>query len=203
MRAGADGPRRAFVKGAVIREFLLWYEAQHGVAHHARIAARVAPEDAKLVAVGQPALGLLPSSLYPSTLLFPILDVVSDGLPAPLRAALAREANAHVVRKLSKGLYAAIFRAVASPGLYAKHIQRMWNVLHTTGKRRVVLRGGGVVDSFIEDWPGHHPFLCEIVTETLRAVFEAMGEKDVSIERVACVSTGAPACHAILRHAPR
>ena len=50
------------------------------------------------------------------------------------------------------------------------------------------------------EWAGHHPRLCAFTTETMRAVFEAMGCKDTRIERARCVSNGNKDCHAILHY---
>ncbi len=135
--------------------------------------------------------------------MFPLLDVVTERWSDAERSALAREANAHVVAKLSRGLYAALFRTVASPARYAKYIQRMWNVLHTTGLRTIVIEREGVLRSTTADWPGHHPFLCEVTVETMRAVFEAMGCEDVQVDRIGCISRGAKVCTAVVRYGER
>jgi hypothetical protein len=199
---GVPAARAALVKGAVIREFLLWYEARHRL-DRARVLERVDADERHWLNVDEPALGILVSEFYPSSVLFPILDVVCEPWSESERTGLAREANAIVVAKLSRGIYAALFRTVATPARYAKYIQRVWNVLHTTGRRQLVIEREGFVRSTTRDWPGHHPFLCEVTMETMRAVFEAMGCADVSVERMSCVSQGAGACTAVLSYASR
>ncbi len=195
---GARG--KALVKGNAIREFLLWYETRHGTAHHEAILARVDPTVRRELDPSRPALGLLASTWYPTSVLFPILDELSEGLSTAERQKLARDGTGAVVRVATRGIYQTLFRTVASPALYARYIQRAWNFLHTTGTRTIEIREPGLALSTIADWPGHHRMLCEITTETMRCLFEAMGCRHVSVERVACVSDGARECRAWVRY---
>ncbi len=52
----------------------------------------------------------------------------------------------------------------------------------------------------VESWPGHHPLLCWITIYTMAYMFEVMGYKRWSVDRVACVSQGAARCETILRY---
>jgi hypothetical protein len=187
------------VKGNAIREFLLWYETRHGTAHHQALWQRLDPVARKDLDPERPALGLLASTWYPTSVLFPILDEVSRGLSAQARSKLAREGTAAVVRVATRGIYQTLFRTVASPERYARYIQRAWSFLHSTGTRSIEIREPGLALSIIADWPGHHPLLCEVTTETMRCLFEAMGCRHVSVDRVACVSDGSRDCRAWVR----
>lgn len=181
---------------------MLWYERNFGRAFHADVIDRLAPDDRSRVTEGEPALGIVASTWYPSSILFVVVDSVMEGKSRAERSRIIREANADVVARLSKGLYRALFRMVASPELYARHIQRLWNVLHDTGERTVVIVRPGIADSTIRNWPGHHPVLCEVATETMRAVFEAMGCGQVRVDRLSCVGDGARMCRAIVYYLP-
>jgi hypothetical protein len=203
----AEAREAALIKGGAIRELLLWYEGRHGRAFYPLVIARLPPHLAQRLALDRTTLGLLPNVWYPSPIVHAILDAVCERHgPDELRAIMSN-ANAYAVRTLTRGVYQFLFRMVGSPELYAKHIQRAWNLLHSTGKGTIVLHEGpsasGVAESMIEDWPGHHPWLCETTGETMKAVFVAMGCQDVSLERLTCVSTGADRCRSVLRYRDR
>jgi hypothetical protein len=52
-----------------------------------------------------------------------------------------------------------------------------------------------------EHWDGHHPALCWVTIFTMANLFESMRFSNVTVERIACVSEGAPRCETILRYA--
>ena len=189
----------ALIKGGPIRELLLWYEGRYGRDYVPSVIARLDPVHALSVSENKLTLGLVPSVWYPAPIVHAILDALAERHSPEELHEIVRESNAFVVRRMTKGLYQFLFRMVGSPELYAKHIQRAWNMLHSTGRREIVL-GDGVAESTIDDWAGHHPWLCEVASQTMRAVFEAMGCREVRVERVACVSKGDPRCKSLLRY---
>jgi hypothetical protein len=195
--SSAGGPAPA-MKGATVREFLLWYEKQRGTNYHQGLQRRLAGSTADLVWFDRPALGLVGTDWYPVELIHAVLDTLAEECPNDMHKLIA-EASEAAVAKLTRGIYQYLFRMVASPKLYARHIQRAWNLLHTTGTRKIVITSAGLADSTIEHWPGHHRWLCVVTTETMRATFHAMGARNVVVERVGCVSTGAPLCRALVR----
>lgn len=200
MAFNAQAHAPPLVKGSAIREFVLWYEARYGRSYVAEMLARLPPELRDHVWPERQAFGLVASEWYPSPVVFALLDTVSAGRSDAAMSALVREATAFTVRRLSRGLYQFLFRMVASPGLYARHIQKAWRLLHTSGTRAISLDEPGFADSTIEDWPGHHRWLCELSMETMRAVFEAMGCHDLDLVRIECVSFGDARCRARLRY---
>ncbi len=189
----------ALIKGGPIRELLLWYEGRYGREYVPAVIARLSPAHALSVSEDKLTLGLVPSVWYPAPIVHAILDALAERHTTEELYEIVCESNDFVVRRMSKGLYQFLFRMVGSPELYAKHIQRAWNMLHSTGRREIVL-SDGVAESTIDDWAGHHPWLCEVASETMRAVFEAMGCRDVRLERVACVSKGDPKCKSLLHY---
>ncbi|MFO0550426.1 MAG: hypothetical protein U0271_18670 [Polyangiaceae bacterium] len=192
-------PDAALIKGGAIREFLLWYETRFGRAYVERMLKRLPRTEAQFIWPERQALGIVINDWYPSPVVHALLDAIFEDLDEPVADELIREAGGFVVRRLSRGLYQFLFRMVASPGLYAKHVQKAWSQLHNTGLRRIEL-SRNCADSTIEDWPGHHPRLCQITMETMRQVFEAMGCRDVRLERIACVSRGDDLCRAKLHY---
>lgn len=196
MKAGSAEP---LVKGSVIREFALWYEGRHGTAYVDAFLGLLPPNHHDLVWTGRPALGIVSTTWYPSEVVHALLDAVSQGRTDEAMRSLIRNANEVTVAKLSRGLYQLLFKMVASPALYAKHVQKAWRTLHSTGMRKVVL-SQGLADSTIDAWSGHHRWLCLVTMETMRAVFGAMGCTNVVLERTECVHDGHPRCRALLHY---
>jgi hypothetical protein len=81
-----------------------------------------------------------------------------------------------------------------------RHVHRLWRRLHTTGDRQMRIVAPGEALSVVENWPGHHPFMCWSTIYTMAYVFEAMGYKHWSVERTACVSHGGQRCQTVLRY---
>jgi hypothetical protein len=188
------------IKGAVLREYLLWYERRVGAMKVAEVAAGLPPELADTVKTSMPALGLLASTWYPVGLSHYFLDrmLVIEGCGDEGRE-LAREANRELVPKMIRGVYKVLYRTVASPELYARHVGRHWRKLHSTGDRAFVVRGPGEGFSLVANWEGHHPALCWITIYTMVSLFEMMGYEHVAAERTRCVSHGGEDCATVLR----
>jgi hypothetical protein len=186
------------VKGAVVREMLLWYEDRFGHDALARLLRRIPREQAQLLAPGAPAFGVLASTWYPSSLVNAILDVVCEETDDEGRE-IARMANAVVVPRMIHGVYRVLFTLVATPERYARHVPRLWRGLHTTGERTMKIRAPAEAFSATESWAGHHPTLCWVTIYTMAYVFEAMGYRTWDVDRIACVSHGARRCETVLR----
>jgi hypothetical protein len=186
-------------KGAAIREMLLWHDQRYGHAATVALCERVPPHLRGMLDLTQPALGILGATWYPASLTYPMLDRVLEQYGGDGRE-LAAAVNRDLVPKMIKGIYRMIFQTVASPELYARHVHRIWRRLHTTGDRRMLIVAPGEAFSVVENWPGHHPFLCWTTIYTMAYVFEAMGYKHWSVERTACVSHGGERCETTLRY---
>jgi hypothetical protein len=187
------------IKGAVLREMLIWYVTRFGRVEADRLFRSVPPEHARLLHRSEPAFGILSTNWYPMSLLRPVLDAAVEGLPDEGRA-IAREANATVVPRMIRGVYKVLFDMAATPERYARHVPKMWHSLHTTGRRSMSIRAPGEALSVVEDWPGHHPLICWAVIYTMAYLFQAMGYKTWEVERVACVAHGAARCETILQY---
>ena len=190
----------ALIKGAVIREFLLWHDVKFGHEATRDLLVDIPPELLATIDPAQPAFGILGASWYPAALTHPMLDrlvarVGDEGQH------LAREANREVVPRMIRGVYRVLFRTVASPELYARHVPRLWRRLHTSGDRTMVIRAPGEALSTTTNWTGHHPTMCWMAIYTMVYVFESMGYRHSTVERLACVSHGADGCETLLRYA--
>jgi hypothetical protein len=182
------------IKGGVLREFLVWYEATHGVSR-LRVVAERLPEDLRaFLDPDQPLVKLLASSWYPSRLVFITLDTLTEGFTQADTLKLAYDSNRWVVKHSMSSVYRFALRTLATPEMYAKGVGRFWRQLHSTGQRHVQVLSPTSLESTISDWAGHHPALCTITIETMCALFEAMGKKEVRWSRTACVARGAKAC---------
>lgn len=188
----------AKMKGALLRAALAWYEERHGAEARGRLIAGLpdghpfAPDDA--------ALGVLATEWYAAEHVHAVLDALAEGRSDEEREALAREIAAATVERVRHGVYRFLVRKLVSPGFYARHIQRLWRQVHTTGRREITVDDAARrAVSSTRDWAGHHPLLCLIASHTVAAFFETMGLEGVEVERVACVSAGDDACVAELR----
>lgn len=179
----------------VIREFLVWYTENHGQ-DRIRELVEGAREDLRRYLGGpDPIANLLAASWYPARLAYLILDKVTEGFPETAIATQAKgAARALVKRQMGNGVYRFFLKRVVTPQLYAASVPRMWRQLHSTGDRRMRITGQGTAESSVSNWTGHHPVLCTITLETMCAVFDLMGCKDVRYKRVTCVSRGATEC---------
>ncbi len=182
------------VKGNVIRGFLVWYEGRFGI-DRVRELARRAPEDLRAVFdPDQPLVQLLASSWYPSRLVHSAFDTITENMSEKEIRDLAREANREILQKQLTGAYRLVVEKLVTPESYALVVPRFWRQLHSTGVRRMRILGPGEAESTISHWPGHHPVLCLLAIETMRALFERMGKKDVEWTRTSCVSEGGTEC---------
>jgi hypothetical protein len=187
------------IKGAAIREMLLWHGKRYGHAETVALTERIPPHLVTMLDTAQPALGVLAATWYPVAVTHPMLDRIVEVHGNEGRD-IADAVNRDSVPKMIRGVYRMLFRTAASPELYARHIQRLWRRLHTTGDRSMTIFGASEAHSVVENWPGHHPFLCWSSIYTMAYMFEAMGYSRWSAERIACVDHGGPRCESILRY---
>lgn len=179
-----------------------WYERTHGRAAIQRAMARLPLEVQADVEIRDGVPVILTNTWYDARIVHAILDETVRDLAPEERARVAREAAHAGIRESARGVYRFVLEQVVSPELYARHIQGLWRLLHDGGTREIQMVSRGVAISEIRDWPGHHPMLCMVTNETMAALFEAMGMRDVTIERELCVSEGAKLCRTHVRWRP-
>ena len=175
------------VKGAVIREFLGWYTDRYGKERLVELMAN-APPDLRPY-LDDPAT-LLAASWYPARLGFLILDKITEGVPESHIAAMSKEAARVITKRQASGAYRFFLEKLVTPQVYAVSVPHMWRQLHSTGVRQMKITAPKVAESIVRDWTGHHPVFCTITLETMCAIFEMMGCKDVRYKRISCVSRG-------------
>jgi hypothetical protein len=182
------------IKGAAFREFVAYLEKEKGARYLAAVLEALPPEDRRQYLTGRPALGLLTATWYPAGLVHRFMDVVTAGTSAEERTSLARGGAEYAMGVNLRGVYRALFNIFASPKLYASSIQRMWDMHYDSGRVRIVEEAPRRHRSTIEDWRGHHPFICQVNSESSLATYAAMGCRQVRAEREACVALGGPTC---------
>jgi len=192
----------AHIKGSAILGFVEWYGSYFGREAVTEVAATAnATLDADLDTASA-TLGILPTRWYPAEVVHLILDGLSERLSATELDAVCHDAAEDAVEKAMSGLFKAAFDLLVTPERYAKYIQRFWNRMHDTGVRRIDIVQPGFARSYVTEWPGHHPHLCQLTMQTMGAVFRRMGCRDVRVIRVQCVSHGAAQCQAAVRWDP-
>lgn len=171
-----------------------WYVRTHGAGGMERAVRAMPPELAKELDVTDDALGILSSSWYDVRMVHALLDALVAPHPPVERRALLATAAREAVRASSNGVYRFVVGQIVTPSFYARNIQRLWNMLHDTGRREIVIERDGLARSRTWDWPGHHPLMCDVAIETMCAVFELTGREGVVATRRSCVSDGAQEC---------
>jgi hypothetical protein len=182
----------------MVRELLLWHDRRFGHEETARLASGLSPDALARVDTSQPALGILSATWYPMSVTHPMMDAVAARGGNEGRE-FAMQANREVVPRMIRGVYRTMFDVVASPENYARHVGRLWRRLHTTGERSMVLRAPGEAVSRIDGWTGHHPLACWLTIYTMAYVFDAMGYRHWTVERLTCVAHGGERCETLLR----
>jgi hypothetical protein len=180
-------------KGIAVREMLRWYAQQRSPEELRRALMDVAPEHRSSFDADLEAVGVLASNWYDTAAVNALLDVLVATFPPGERAAAIHTATHHAMRTSMSGIYRFVLERL-SPESYVRNIQRLWNVLHDTGKREIVMTSPESCISIWRDWPGHGENLCQVNVDAMSAMLELMGCRRVTGIRVACISRGAPEC---------
>lgn len=188
-------------KGTALTTFLEWYVAEHSSSALRAALERLPKQHRHVVEADHPTLGILQGTWYPAGLVHALLDTLFEGMSVHDRTEVAKAAGRVVIESLISGLYAGLFRAMATPALYAKYAPKLWRSYYRQGELSVDLVGPGEVHVTIRDWPGHHDMVCEINRVAGGVIFERMGCLQVEAMRVRCVSRGASHCEVHIQYA--
>jgi hypothetical protein len=189
------------IKGAAVREFLRWYAQRSSPEALREALAELPPGMRSLFDPTTEALGVLASSWYDTRTIAELVQVIIRTVPPMEREASVRDGARFAVKASARGIYRFVLERL-SPEMYARNIQRLWNMLHDTGTREIVMTSEASATSYTRDWPGHDPFLCLATVHTMAAILEVMGCSHVHAKRVQCVADGASECVAELRWTP-
>ncbi len=197
----APAPQREpAIKGAMVREFLIWHAKKFGREPTVDLLGSIPRKDYLGLDTGREVFGFLANEWYPVVVVHAMLDRMEAIHGKEAMPGLIREGTARMVDATLRGIYRFLFRIMANPATYSRHIQKAWRSLHTTGEREVTLVGEGRAESTTRNWAGHHRWLCRTTSETMRRIFEVMGYTRVELDIQQCVSDGDALCRTVLTY---
>lgn len=186
------------MKGLAIREVIRFLKNKVGDAKLRELMKGMPPDWAARLDVSADALGMLPATWYPMSMIHAILDSLLLGVDSQDRIDVARAAARAVTAATREGVHKNFFDLFGTPELYVRYAQKVWGTYFDRGTYEVEFQSAKRLMATTRDWPGHHVFLCETFIEITGLTFEKMGIKDVRATRMACVFGGAPACTAMI-----
>ena len=188
------------IKGAAFREFVLWWEREHGPEALLTALSRI---DGSLVtrylSADRPALGILASVWYPAELPHQMLDGLIGEVSRPELWKIAENGAIAVMSATLKGVYKTAFGLLATPKRYPKYIQRIWNMHYDSGTVIMEEPEPGQHLNRFSDWRSHHRFICALNVASALPIYRAMNVGSVEYEPLCCVSDGARECQSLVR----
>jgi len=185
-------------KGVAFKELLIWMDRRLGREKLLQALAHLPPECKGIIWPEADNFGILPSSWYPLPCVHRLLDGLTASMTRQARFNLAQDAARVVMDITLRGIYKAVVRAFVSPTLYAKFATKLWQSYYDSGDFKVnIAEDGYSADCTIGNWSGHHSFVCDMNIAAATAIYQAMGQKAVSTERVACIGEGESLCRYI------
>ena len=186
------------VKGNAIREFISWYEREQSQSGLALAIETLPREHRRHFDTTAHALGVFPSTWYPSESIHAALDALfADKTPKQV-ATLADAGGRATVRAMMRGLYRVIFTWVMTPGRFGKVVQTTWKLSYDTGRVEHRVLSDNRHQGIVVDWAGHHPFLCQMNVAAKAALYGEMGCRGVNVDQRYCVSDGDSKCGSII-----
>jgi hypothetical protein len=191
MGNSADGPK---IKGEGLRQFLQWYIATFDKARLAGFLVDLPPHLAGHFDLSQTSLGLVSSAWYPAEVFHVVIDRMLADYTAEQRAGFAKRAARATIDATLKGVYKFLFETMMTPDRYAARAQKLFSRFYDTGTMTKVKLAPTTHLTEIRGWTSHHPVLCDVLLYTGDPVYSALGCKNVTTRRIACVANGDPLC---------
>lgn len=139
--------------------------------------------------------GALPSAWYDARVYMHVFDTLLAGVPEREHRELAKAAAKAILDRTLRGIYKKLFGLMATPSLYARYAQKMWDTHYDTGRVEIVHLSPKVAHHRVIGWTGHHPFVCAMNRQSGAIVYEMMGVGDVTIRDERCAYP--PKCEAV------
>jgi hypothetical protein len=178
------------MKGAAVRELVLWYTREYDASILRAVVRRLPSQfDADLDPNAE-GFGILASRWYDVRVCHLLLDATVANHPREKRDELLRRMMRKGLESSARGVYAFAMRQIVTPAFYARHIGRLWHLLHDTGERAIEISSTNRNHAYSRtwSWAGHHPHLCRLNQHTMSAILEMAGCRDVSFAKHRCVS---------------
>jgi hypothetical protein len=189
------------IKGVAFGEFLNWYDRTYA---RAAVVAAVRGAQARFeegLDPDRPGFGVLASRWYPAEFVHDLLDRLTAGRSVGELDRMALDAANFIMGRTIKGVYRTMFSMFVTPDRYVKYIGKLWAMHYDTGELLVRVPEPTVHRIIYSEWAGHHPFICRMNMASGFTIYSAMGCKEVTCQRMRCVSDGAADCESMVRWA--
>jgi hypothetical protein len=183
-------------KGVVLRHLGPWLVRTFSREVVDRAVAAVPPESRRGLDPSLPDLGALAATWYDARVYQTVFDVCLAARPDLDRGVLARDAAEAILGQTLHGIYSGLFRLMATPALYARYAQKMWDTHYDTGKVVIEHSSPVVAHHRVEGWAGHHDFVCALNRQSGAVVYSMMGLRGVVLEGETCAP---PTCSSTYR----
>jgi hypothetical protein len=140
------------------------------------------------------SFGILTASWYPEELLHAAIDAMIRDLDGTARERLAAQLAEAVSAKTLRGVYRVFFRLLATPQRFCENVERLWTTSHDTGTLSATLLDPRTVETRVDDWRGHHPFVCRVNRYIAVEMFKGMGLRGVKADAKCRSDVGGRVC---------
>lgn len=181
------------IKGVAFGEFATWYAAHVSADHVASVARSFEEMHPLLFDATRAGYGILATQWYDARLVHAFIDRLVSGRSAEADK-LAQAAANDIMNRTLSGVYRFVFSTFATPSLYARHAQKLWNLHYDSGTVSIDASREGEAHATYSDWRGHHPMICRLNMSATVPIYAAMGCKAVKWKKLACVDDGQASC---------
>ncbi len=179
------------IRGAALRELLVWFETQHTSETLDQVVEGIADTYPDAFQPGLPAFGVLSSKWYDAVAIHALLDLLQTASRNPR---FAEEGGHAVMSKTLSGVFRAMTRFLLTPERYVNHAHRLWGHYYDTGEFEIRMTGDSSTRTTIRQWNSHHPILCDMNIAAASVIYATIGCDDVKVTRVKCVGRGSGTC---------
>ncbi len=181
------------IKGAAIREALIWLEERLPASKLDRLA-EVGRAQGIECHRDLPALGIHSSRWYPAAAMHAVCDELTAGLSRVEARDLAYAASVGALEHSFNRFLRFVLRRMGSPQLHPRFAQRLFGWHFDTGRIEVELVHGKKSIVRFSDWGSHHPFICDMSTASDKVIYGALGLANVECRQISCVAQGGADC---------
>ena len=186
------------MKGAAMRSFVAWFEREVEPGVLKRVIDDLPPPHGSVFDSSREDFGMLPSRWYRADTIHAVLEGLLRGRSRDEQLALAQRGGDIVVEDMQRGVYKVLFDWFLTPGRYAKIVDRAWKLNYDNGHVVTTVLAPHRHKGVVQQWDGHHPFLCMFNVAIKRAIYQAMGCRGAAIESSYCIDAGQSECGSII-----
>lgn len=182
------------IKGAALREALVWLEGRLPASKMERLA-EVGRAHGLECNRDLPAIGILSNRWYEASAIHALCDELVEGLSRTEARDLAYEASVGALEHSFNRFLRFVLKRMGSPQLHPRFAQRLWGWHFDTGTITVeLIDPKKSIVRFGADWTSHHPFICDMSTASDKVIYGAIGLSNVQCKQLSCVSHGGSHC---------